>query len=874
MHSAHIRITGIVQGVGFRPFVYNLAVRLGLTGWVRNTSAGVEIQVDGEPAVVQDFLRRLRDEAPSLARIDSLQVSFGPPNGFQTFEILHSQPIPSAFQPISPDVAICGDCLRELFDPADRRYRYPFINCTNCGPRFTIIRDIPYDRPQTTMAVFPMCAECAREYHDPADRRFHAQPVACPACGPHVWLERGGETLAVGDQAIRQARLLLQQGYILAIKGLGGFHLACDATRAEVVTELRRRKLRVDKPFALMMPDLATVEQHCFLPPAGRHLLTSSEAPIVLLERRPESTIAPEVAPGQHTLGVMLPYTPLHYLLFADPDSPPPHFDLPPLVMTSGNLSEEPIVTDNQEARQRLASLADAFLFHNRDIYIRCDDSVIRIVNRSPGGGLPSLTDSASLADPPRFRLPRAGLADPEPPSGPDRSTLPDVTSPDGSPHPAGDTTPAVPGPQSHPQRPTESHPPSDATPCAAAGSVPHLAHSSADIAPTQAFPYPIRRSRGYTPFPVKFPFEAPHLLATGAELKNTFCLTNGRYAFLSHHIGDMENYETLRSFEQGIEHFERLFRVQPLALACDLHPDYLATRYALERAERQGLPVFSIQHHHAHIAACMAENGLDGSQPLIGLAFDGTGYGDDGTIWGGEILLADYRGYRRLGHLEPFPLPGGDAAIRKPARTALALLWALGLDWDERLAPVQALCAEDRLRLRAQLQARVNTPLTSSLGRLFDAAAALAGGRQTVNYEAQAAIEFEAAVDPLERGAYPFVWNQDRVQVRTAVEALIADVLSGVPFSVIAARFHNGLVQVCQTLCLDVRQRFGVNRVALSGGVWQNITLLGRTLSLLEAEGFTVYIHREVPTNDGGLSLGQAVIAAERWRAQVGSVR
>jgi len=857
MHSARIHITGIVQGVGFRPFVYNLAVRLGLTGWVKNTSAGVEIEVDGEPAVVQDFLQRLRSEAPPLARIDSLHVSFGPPNGFQTFEIRHSQAIPSAFQPISPDVAICRDCLRELFDPADRRYRYPFINCTNCGPRFTIIRNIPYDRPQTTMAAFPMCPACEREYHHPADRRFHAQPVACPACGPYVWLEKNGVMLSTGDQAIRHARRLLLEGYILAIKGLGGFHLACDATRSETVAELRRRKLRVDKPFALMMPDLATIEQHCRLWPAERDLLTSPAAPIVLLERRPESTIAPEVAPGQTTLGVMLPYTPLHYLLFADPDFSGLSFDMSPLVMTSGNLSEEPIATDNQEARERLASLADAFLLHNRDIHIRCDDSVVRIVHRPRRGDPPPQAGPTSPAGPSRLNLPRAGSALPGCNPGPWPSSPPapgPLSAPESIHAPAGLAEPASSSPHPSPNLPLASP---STTLIPDEGSTPET-----------AWFYPLRRSRGYAPFPVKLPFEAPHLLAAGAELKNTFCLTNGRYAFLSHHIGDMENYETLRSFEQGIAHFERLFRVQPLALACDLHPDYLATRYAQERAERQGLPLFWIQHHHAHIAACMAEHGLDGSRPVIGLAFDGTGYGDDGTIWGGEILLADYRAYQRLAHLERFPLPGGDSAIRKPLRTALALLWALGLEWEQGLAPVRALCAEDRLRLRAQLQARVNTPLTSSLGRLFDAAAALAGGRQTVNYEAQAAIEFEAAVDPLERGAYPFVWSQDRVQVRTAIEALIADALAGVPFGRMAARFHNGLVQVCYEACCDLRQRFGVNEVAFSGGVWQNITLLGRTLSLLEAAGFTVYIHQQVPTNDGGLSLGQAVIAAERWRS------
>jgi hydrogenase maturation protein HypF len=767
--------------------VYNLATRLGLKGWVKNTSAGVDIEAEGDETALQEFLRLLRDSAPPLARIDSLTFAWRGPNGhFSTFEILHSEAQPEAFQPISPDVSICADCLRELFDPADRRYRYPFINCTNCGPRFTIIRDIPYDRPNTTMAAFSLCPDCQREYTDPTDRRFHAQPVACPACGPTVWLERNHadswERFAENDEAILATRELLRQGKIVAIKGLGGFHLACDATNPQAVAELRRRKLRVDKPFALMMPDLATIERHCFLNPAEREVLTSAARPIVLLQRRPEAKIASEVAPGVETLGVMLPYTPLHYLLFADPHRQPLTFDLPPLVMTSGNLSEEPIASDNAEARRRLSALADAFLFHNREIYIRCDDSVVRVVSRNRGQAKQETV------------APQAG------------------------------------------QRPT-------------------------------AQLYPLRRARGYAPFPLKLPWPAPPLLATGAELKNTFCLIHETYAFLSHHIGDMENYETLHSFAQGVEHFERLFRVKPMALACDLHPDYLATRYALARAEQENLPLLRVQHHHAHIAACMAEHGLDGSRPVIGLAFDGTGYGEDGAIWGGEILLADYRSFQRLAHLEYFPLPGGDAAIRKPARTALALLWALGLDWEEALPPVTEFCAQARSLLRAQLEKRLNTPLTSSLGRLFDAAAALAGVRQRVNYEAQAAIELEAWVDPAEGGAYPFGLDQAEIRVRSAFSALIGDVLAGVPLPKIAARFHNGLAEVFRVAVKHFAAETGVGEVVLSGGVWQNITLLQRTLALLQEEGFVVYLHQKVPTNDGGLALGQAAIAASRLR-------
>ena len=790
MRGLRVHITGIVQGVGFRPFVYNLATRLNLKGWVNNTSAGVDIHIEGDDADMNSFIEKLSSEKPPLAVMDEISVREVPLENFKTFDIQHSTPIEGAFQPISPDVAICDDCLRELFDPSDRRYRYPFINCTNCGPRFTIIKDIPYDRPKTTMAGFALCPDCEREYTDPTNRRFHAQPVACSVCGPYIWLEPGAPrsddfghpsttkvvTTWEGDDAIRETRELLSKGKIVAIKGLGGFHLACDATNASSVIELRNRKLRVDKPFALMMPDLETIEQHCYVSEAERELLLSTARPIALLKRKPESNIALEVAPRQDWLGVMLPYTPLHYLLFAESNVERLTFNVQPLVMTSGNLSEEPIATDNDEARQRLSLLADAFLFHNRDIHIRCDDSVVRVFH-SPG-------------------LRNTQYATPN-------------------------------------------------------------SHLTSRI-------YPLRRSRGYSPFPVKLTREAPPLLATGAELKNTFCITNKNYAFLSHHIGNMENYETLQSFEQGVEHFERLFRVKPVAIAHDLHPNYLATRYALERAQRENLPTFNIQHHHAHIAACMAEHGLDGSHPVIGLAFDGTGYGDDGAIWGGEILVADYRGYQRVGQLEYFPLPGGDAAIRKPARTALALLWSLGLDWDERLESVKEFCADDRTLLRTQLEKKINTPMTSSMGRLFDAAAALAGVRQSVNYEAQAAIEFEALAEPAEAGKYPFKWEPAQIGVRGAVEALVADVLAGVPTSVISARFHNGLAEACRVASMEVREATGINEVALSGGVWQNLTLLGRTLSSLRESGFQVYIHRQVPTNDGGLSLGQAVIAAK----------
>jgi hydrogenase maturation protein HypF len=785
LSGLRIKITGIVQGVGFRPFVYGLATDFELNGWVRNTSAGVDIEVDGSPNVLDQFIQALKHQTPPLAQIDSVRVDQIPMSGFSAFEIHHSEPIPGAFIPISPDVSICDDCHREMLDPSDQRYRYPFINCTNCGPRFTIIQDIPYDRPKTTMAPFEMCAYCRAEYEDPLNRRFHAQPVACPECGPQVWLERSNvETLKPSTEAIADTRALLLQGKILAIKGLGGFHLACDATNPEAVAELRRRKLRVDKPFALMLPDLETVARYCHLTAAARELLLSRQRPIVLLDRKPNTNIAPAVAPNQATLGVMLPYTPLHHLLFAGDQRPKTDGDAPSslprlpsaLVMTSANLAEEPIAYRNAEARTRLAALADAFLMHNRDIHVRCDDSVYRVVS----GGLQEKSD-------PDPKLPQ-------------------------------------PAPRN----------------------------------------YALRRSRGYAPNPIKLSWDGPQILATGPELKNTFCLTKENYAFISHHIGDMENFETLQSFEEGIEHFQNLFRVEPEAIACDLHPNYLATRYAQNRGTETGRPVYAIQHHHAHIAACMADNGFLGDEPVIGVSFDGTGYGDDGNIWGGEFLVADYQGYQRFAHLDYFPLPGGDAAIKKPFRVALALLWQHGLEWDEDIPPVLAACGDEMSMLRSMLTNKINTPLTSSMGRLFDGVAALAGLRGEVNYEAQAAIEFESLADPDETAGYHFDFTANTLNFESGLQAVIGDVRSNTPIATISAKFHNGLAQGVVNVCQAAQAQFNLNTVAVSGGVWQNMTLLTKTIPLLEQAGFKVLIHQQVPTNDGGIALGQATIASK----------
>ncbi len=754
-HPAGARIfaRGIVQGVGFRPFVYNLAVNHNLTGWVRNTSGGVEIELNGSPTAIQAFIDTLQHNPPPLARIDELRVEPCSPNSYTQFDIFSSQPQEGDFLPVSPDVALCPDCRRELLDPTDRRFRYPFINCTHCGPRFTIIQDIPYDRPKTTMAGYKMCPQCSVEYHNPLDRRFHAQPTACPVCGPQISFVSKGQLQAQGEAALQTARAWLQDGKILAVKGLGGYHLACDAANRRAVTELRNRKKRSDKPFALMALDLQAVHRHCVVSEEEAELLQSRAAPIVLLQKRPESNIAADVAPYQNTLGVMLAYTPLHVLLL---ESAPDFPDM--LVMTSGNLSEEPIAYEDDDAQTRLAPLTDGFLLHDRPIHMRVDDSVARVI---------------------------AGA------------------------------------------------------------------------------PYLLRRSRGYAPDSIGLHTPVPPILAAGAELKNTFCLTRDRYAFLSHHIGDLENFETLRSFEEGIAHFERLFRIQPQAIACDLHPDYLATRYAQRRAAGQGLPLIAVQHHHAHLAACLADNEWSAPEPVIGLSFDGTGLGTDGAVWGGEVLLGGYASFERIAHLRYAPLPGGDLAVRRPARMALAHLWQAGLDWEPDLPPVQSLCYEERTALRGQLLHHLNAPSTSSMGRLFDAAAALVGGRQTATYEGQAAIDFEAAADLDEPGAYEFAVTGENLDPAPVWEALMADWRAGVPLAVLSARFHNSVVNLSTACCSAIRRSHGVHTVALSGGVWQNKYLLERTLRGLEKEGFTVLIHRRVPANDGGLALGQALIAA-----------
>ncbi len=752
--SLSIKVKGIVQGVGFRPFVYHLATQNSLTGWILNNSNGVEIEVTGAPPALAVFVDQLKNNPPPLAKINGVQIEYiENPIIYASFEIRESQSNETEFIPISPDISICGDCLHEMFDPNDRRFRYPFINCTNCGPRFSIVKDIPYDRQKTTMAEFDLCPQCLAEYENPSNRRFHAQPIACPTCGPQVQVIRNNKIEAIGEDAIQAARQSLQNGEIVAIKGLGGYHIAVDATNSSAVSSLRNRKKRSDKPFALMEYDIENIQKYCHVNQLEMDLLQSKAHPIVLLKKKGNDFLPTEIAPGQNSLGFMLPYTPLHYLLL-QPDLDYPHV----FVMTSGNISDEPIAYQDDDANVRLSEIADLFLIHNRPIHMRVDDSVVRIVNKHP---------------------------------------------------------------------------------------------------------YILRRSRGYAPEDLTFPFDFPSILATGAELKNTICLTRENQAFLSHHIGDMENIETLQSFEDAINHYEKLFRICPEIYACDLHPDYLATRYTMARSERENKQLIYVQHHHAHLAACLAENNFPADKPAIGLCFDGTGLGTDQAIWGGEVLLGSYAQFQRRFHLKYVPLPGGDVSVRIPARMALTHLWANQIDWNQDFACSQALCMEEKTALRIQLEHNLNSPPTSSMGRLFDAVASFIGIRQKVTYEGQAAIEMETLVDVDEKGFYPFLINKYELDPDPLWEQLIRDYLSGVPQSILAARFHNSITQLALQICLVINKESGVSTVALSGGVWQNTVLLTNTIQLLEKNNFKVLWHSMIPTNDGGIAYGQACVAA-----------
>ncbi|MFB7331269.1 carbamoyltransferase HypF [Streptomyces adustus] len=791
-----VTVRGVVQGVGFRPYLYTLATALDLTGHVTNTAEGVVAEVEGAPSAVASFCERIAAQAPPLARVESVDHQEVPATGGAAFTILASHTEGPARTLVSPDTATCADCLRELADPADRRHRHPFVNCTHCGPRFTIVTDVPYDRAHTTMADFPMCADCAREYADPADRRFHAQPVACPACGPRLRLlvpagtPGGPPRPAPGADPVADARGLLAAGAVLAVKGLGGYHLACDATNPDAVAALRRRKARGDKPFAVMARTVDDIAHLVRVGPEERTLIESAARPVVLLRRRtgPDPQARPgavrpaaAVAPGSPDLGVLLPYTPVHHLLLGlpgDPDGPRL------LVMTSGNVAGEPIVTDDAEALHRLAPLADAWLTHDRPIQVPCDDSVVRICDGEP---------------------------------------------------------------------------------------------------------LVIRRARGYAPLPVPLPVPVRPALAVGGDLKNTFCLGENRKAWLSAHIGDMDDLSTQRAFERATAQLESITGVRPGLLAADRHPGYRSAAWAERNAH--GRAVVRVQHHHAHIAAAMAEHGLDGSGRVIGVAFDGTGHGEDGAVWGGEILLADYDGFTRFGHLAYVPLPGGDTAVRRPYRMALAHLRAAGLAWSADLACVAECPADERRVLERQLARGLNCVPTSSMGRLFDAVSSLLGVCHRAGYEAQAAVELEAAAvrayDEDDNAAYAFALRPRtpddgacglydrgtegrgpydgvlRADPAPVLARIVEDLRAGVDTGLVAARFHRAVAALVHAICVRARARHGLDTVALTGGVFANTLLSSACSAALRADGFTVLRHRLVPPGDGGLALGQLVVAA-----------
>ena len=755
-----IRVRGVVQGVGFRPFVFRLATEERLAGSIGNNTDGVIIELEGPGPRIETFLHRLSSETPPLARIDRVLTSDLAPIGETSFRIIASEVLGRVSTGIPADAATCPDCLRELLDPADRRYRYPFLNCTNCGPRFTITRQIPYDRPQTSMAVFPMCLECQAEYDDPLNRRFHAQPNACWKCGPHVWLENPDGAPIQSDDPVSETIERLLRGDILAIKGIGGFHLAVDATNESAVSRLRDRKHRYGKPLAVMVRDLGSARNLCELTQEEEALLQTPSRPIVLSHARPENGIASSVAPGIPWLGVYLPYAPLQHLLFADSR-------VTALVMTSANLSEEPIAIDNEEARARLGNIADAFLMHNREILQRCDDSVAEIVD-----GAPQL----------------------------------------------------------------------------------------------------IRRARGYVPLAIPLPIDAPPMLAVGGHLKNVFALARGRFAYQSQHLGDLENPTGLEFFEHSLRHLTHTFEIEPQTIVHDLHPGYLSTTWAKQFASNHGLAVIAVQHHHAHIAACMAELALTG--PVIGLSLDGTGYGTDGRIWGGEVLICRLDRFDRFAQLDYCAMPGGEAAIREPWRMAFSHLISAGFSEDEARGLTGASNHEAGLLTRMMARG-INSPLSSSLGRLFDAAAAVILSRRKVDYDAQAAIELEGIAigesDALTRNEYvpelvdsvPGQPGAKTLKLAPLWRALVDDLHRGVPRPQIAAQFHAGIAEGFIWAASNAREATSINQVVISGGCMHNRRLARLLRSGLEEEGFKVFADRQVSPGDGGLSYGQAVVGA-----------
>jgi hydrogenase maturation protein HypF len=796
---AQIIVKGIVQGVGFRPFVYNLAASLGLNGYVTNTSDGVVIDVEGTRT--SEFVQKLKDDAPPLSKITDVSVTPLPLHGYAGFTIQRSVDR-AGFTLISPDVSICSDCLREMLDPADRRYLYPFINCTNCGPRYSITKSVPYDRPNTTMADFILCPDCLREYHDPRDRRFHAQPNACPVCGPNVQFKVQNAKFKItnGDNPITSAITMLKQGGIVAIKGIGGFHIACDALNAGAVERLREQKRKNNKPFAVMAPSVEAAGQFCRISEAEKDLLLSIRRPIVLLKKKESGMLPEAVSPNNQFVGVMLPYTPLHYLVFRHPagaakEAPGPHFTA--LVMTSGNLSEEPIVHENESAVGKLATLVDGYLLHNRDIFMRVDDSVIRVQNAE-------------------FNVHRGQHERPE--NGALRT--PDFE---------------------------------------------------------RSF---IRRSRGYAPDPIAFPEDGPEVLGCGADLKNTFTLTKGKFGIPSQHIGDMENFESLTFYEETLANLKAVYRADPLVIAHDLHPGYMTTKWAKEQEAKnqgQGIKTCAIQHHYAHIGSVMAEQGL--KQKVIGVAFDGTGYGADGTLWGGEFLLADIEGFERVGHFRPIALPGGEAAIREPWKIAVSFIMdAYGDtagDVLETLGFVRRYGRGELERIMQVARARELSPLSSGAGRLFDAVSALLGICDKNTFEGEAAMALEACTRGMIDDEYPIEWAAEKgytvVDFRPAIVELIHDIAHAHSRESMATKFHNTVAMVIQTVVRRLSSGYGIKDVALSGGTFQNQYLLNRAMRLLSSDGMNVFTNQKVPCNDGGISLGQAYLVRERLKKNFG---
>jgi hydrogenase maturation protein HypF len=762
-----ILVRGIVQGVGFRPYVYGLARSLNLKGFVMNSSRGVTIEIEGDNS--STFIDRLTKEAPPLSQIMGVDIFFMPYHGYQDFQIIESED-EGSFTLISPDVSICNDCFRELLDENDRRYLYPFINCTNCGPRYTITKFIPYDRPNTTMSVFKMCPECDEEYHNPEDRRFHAQPNACPTCGPHVELKIKSEKLKMyeNEDPMRATIKILKEGYIVAIKGLGGFHIACDAINEAAVEKLRVRKRKSNKPFALMAPDIETIRKFCKVSEDEESLLISKERPIVLLKKK-QNSLPEAISPNNPCLGFMLPYTPLHYLLFHYPithhSSLVTNFEA--LIMTSGNLSEEPIVIDNDEALSTLSGIADAFLIHNRDIFMRVDDSVVRVMN------------GKSLSY--------------------------------------------------------------------------------------------IRRSRGKVPDPVLLHEDGPEVLGCGADIKNTFTLTKGSFAIPSQHIGDMENYETLQFFEESLENLKAVYRVNPVALAHDLHPGYLSTQWALRQ---EGIEKFGIQHHYAHIASVMAEKGI--KEKVLGFSFDGTGYGTDGNLWGGEVLIADIGGFKRAGHFMYISLPGGETAVKEPWKTAVSYIWNMAQDktmnYLESIGFLDKYGQEMIGNILRIVDKKQFSPLSSGAGRLFDAVSAILGISDKNTFEGEAAIALESITKTDIIDDYPVdIKFRDPIEVdfSQTILKIIEDFIKGEDKGVIASLFHNTIATAIVRIAQKLSSLYTIDDVILSGGVFQNAYLLERTIDRLKSIGLDVHVHEKVPCNDAGISLGQAYILRERIKAE-----